>query len=43
MKVAALTYNYVDGMLEKRGPYRSDHLDLLKAMSKEGECLLGEM
>lgn len=30
-------------MLEKRAPYRSEHLDILKAMSKEGDCLIGEM
>lgn len=41
-KVAALMYTYVDGMLDKRGPFRSGHLDLLKTMSEEGDCLLGE-
>lgn len=29
-------------MVDKRGPYRTDHLDLLKAMTEEGTCLLGE-
>lgn len=34
-------YTYVDGMLDKRGPHRTGHLDLLKTMSEEGDCLLG--
>lgn len=42
-KVAAVMYTFVDGMLEKRAPYRSEHLDLLKTMSKEGDCLIGEV
>ncbi|CAM9433627.1 unnamed protein product [Ectocarpus sp. 4 AP-2014] len=40
-KLAAVLYTYVDGMVDKRGPYRTDHLDLLKAMTEEGTCLLG--
>eukprot|EP00752_Nemacystus_decipiens_P007529 g6728.t1 len=40
-KLAAVVYTYVDGMVDKRGPYRSDHLDLLKTMTEEGTCLLG--
>ncbi|CAM9284591.1 unnamed protein product [Ectocarpus sp. 13 AM-2016] len=40
-KLAAVVYTYVDGMVDKRGPYRTDHLDLLKAMTEEGTCLLG--
>lgn len=40
-KVAALMYTYVDDMLDKRGPFRLGHLDLLKNMSEEGDCLLG--
>lgn len=41
-KLAAVVYTYVDGMVDKRGPYRSDHLDLLKSMTEEGTCLLGD-
>lgn len=33
-------YTYVDDMLDKRGPFRLGHLDLLKNMSEEGDCLL---
>lgn len=40
--MAAVLYTYVDGMEEKRAPHRSGHLDLLKNMSEEGSCLLGE-
>jgi len=32
MKYFLLTYEYVDGMLEKRGPYRPAHLDYLKTL-----------
>lgn len=42
-KMAAVLYTYVDGMVDKRAPYRSDHLDLLKTMTEEGTCLLGEI
>lgn len=41
-KLAAVVYTYVDGMVDKRGPYRSDHLYLLKSMTEEGTCLLGD-
>eukprot|EP00903_Cladosiphon_okamuranus_P006131 g6034.t2 len=41
VKLAAVVYTYVDGMVDKRGPYRSDHLELLKTMTEEGSCLLG--
>ena len=41
-KLAAVVYTYVDGMLEKRAPHRSEHLALLKTMTEEGACLLGE-
>lgn len=40
--MAAVLYTYIDGMEEKRAPHRSGHLDLLKSMSDEGSCLLGE-
>lgn len=42
-KLAAVVYTYVDGMVDKRAPYRSDHLDLLKTMTEEGTCLLGDL
>ena len=32
MKYFILFYDYVDGMLEKRGPYRPAHLDYLKTL-----------
>eukprot|EP00904_Undaria_pinnatifida_P004782 jgi/Undpi1/1433/HiC_scaffold_11.g04824.m1 len=39
--MSAVMYTYVDGMMDKRSPYRSDHLALLTAMTEEGTCLLG--
>ncbi|CAM9177063.1 unnamed protein product [Laminaria digitata] len=39
--MSAVMYTYVDGMTERRSPYRSDHLALLKVMTEEGTCLLG--
>ena len=42
-KMSAVMYTYVDGMMERRSPYRSDHLALLKFMTEEGTCLLGEV
>lgn len=36
-------YTYVDGMEEKRAPYRTAHLDLLKSMTDDGTCLLGKV
>lgn len=41
--MAAVLYTYVDGMEEKRAPHRLGHLELLKNMSDEGSCLLGEI
>lgn len=41
--MSAVMYTYVDGMMDKRSPYRSDHLALLTAMTEEGTCLLGEV
>ncbi|CAM9408960.1 unnamed protein product [Choristocarpus tenellus] len=40
-KIAALVYSFVDGMLEKRTPHRSEHLDLLNKMTNDGTCLMG--
>ena len=39
--MVAVVYTYVDDMFDKRAPYRSDHLGLLKKMAEEGTCLLG--
>ena len=36
-----LRYTYVDGMLEKRGPYREGHLKLLQEASDKGLVSLG--
>mmetsp|Transcript_991 Transcript_991/g.1412 ORF Transcript_991/g.1412 Transcript_991/m.1412 type:complete len:130 (+) Transcript_991:2682-3071(+) len=41
VKFYALRYTYVDGMLEKRQPYRQAHLDGLKKMADLGKCVLG--
>lgn len=41
--MSAVMYTYVDGMTERRSPYRSDHIALLKDMTEEGTCLLGEV
>ena len=34
-----LTYNYVEGILEKRAPYREAHLKLANDLVKEGKML----
>jgi uncharacterized protein len=36
-----LTYQYVPDVLEKRGPYRADHLGLAQDLAKEGRCAMG--
>jgi len=36
-----LSYNYVPDVLEKRGPYREDHLKLANNMIESGKCLSG--
>ncbi|KDD72995.1 hypothetical protein H632_c2652p0 [Helicosporidium sp. ATCC 50920] len=36
-----LIYNYVDGMLEKRTPFRDAHLKLAGGMSDEGKLMMG--
>jgi hypothetical protein len=36
-----LQYSFVEGMLEKRGPYRQEHLDLLTDLTEKKECLIG--
>jgi uncharacterized protein YciI len=33
-----LRYDYVPDVLEKRGPYRADHLNLAKRMIAENKC-----
>ncbi|KAG0559311.1 hypothetical protein M758_10G094300 [Ceratodon purpureus] len=37
----ALTYDYVPDILEKRGPYRAEHIALAQAQESEGKLLLG--
>ncbi|KAF0718842.1 Aste57867_1440 [Aphanomyces stellatus] len=32
-----LRYNYVDGMLEKRDPFRKDHLSHIERLAKAGD------
>lgn len=34
-----LNYKYVDGMLEKRTPYRAEHLAILNQMREDGKIL----
>mmetsp|Transcript_27079 Transcript_27079/g.30365 ORF Transcript_27079/g.30365 Transcript_27079/m.30365 type:complete len:128 (-) Transcript_27079:85-468(-) len=36
-----LRYEYIADVLEKRGPYRDDHLKLAKNFVQEGKCLSG--
>ncbi|KAG5190353.1 hypothetical protein JKP88DRAFT_160386, partial [Tribonema minus] len=36
-----LQYTYVEGMLEKRGPHRDAHLQMLGELTQKGECVLG--
>jgi uncharacterized protein YciI len=40
MGLAVLTYTYVDGMLERREPYRDEHLALARRFSDEGRLLI---
>jgi len=39
MRLVALTYTYVDGMLERRRPHRAEHLELIERFSAEGRLL----
>jgi hypothetical protein len=36
MRLAALIYSYVEGMAERRGPYRDEHLALAGRYRDEG-------
>jgi uncharacterized protein YciI len=36
-----LKYDYVPDVLEKRGPYREEHIALAKKFIEEGSCLSG--
>jgi uncharacterized protein YciI len=36
-----LKYTYVPDVLERRGPFREDHLNLAKQLIAEGSCLSG--
>ena len=36
-----LKYDYIPEVLEKRGPYREDHIRLAKKFIEEGTCLAG--
>lgn len=40
MRLAALTYSYVEGMAERREPYRDDHLALAGRFRDEGRLLI---
>lgn len=35
-----LMYEYVDDILEKRGPYREAHLEMLRGLKKQGRVLM---
>ena len=39
--ICVLTYEYVDGMLERRKPHRDGHLDLVRRFAGEGDLALG--
>jgi len=41
MKYYILTYNFVEGYLEKRTPYRQDHFTVAKDAVAAGDLLLG--
>lgn len=36
-----LSYQYIPDVLEKRGPYREEHLQLAQTLADEGKCLAG--
>mmetsp|Transcript_1063 Transcript_1063/g.1606 ORF Transcript_1063/g.1606 Transcript_1063/m.1606 type:complete len:110 (+) Transcript_1063:37-366(+) len=40
-KLFVIQYKFVEGILEKRAPYRSEHLKILQRRSESGDCLLG--
>jgi uncharacterized protein YciI len=40
MKLTVLIYTYVEGMLERRAPYRDGHLALADRMLEEGRLLI---
>jgi uncharacterized protein YciI len=39
VKTWLLDYKYVEGILEKRAPYREGHLKLIKEMNEKGQCV----
>jgi len=41
VKYLALRYKYVEDVLERRGPFREEHIANLQKMSDEGKCVLG--
>uniref|UniRef100_A0A7S1XTY7 YCII-related domain-containing protein n=2 Tax=Phaeomonas parva TaxID=124430 RepID=A0A7S1XTY7_9STRA len=40
IKYIVLRYTYVENMLERRGPYRAEHLANAKAASEKGWCAI---
>ena len=40
MQLTTLTYTYVEEMLERRGPYRADHLALIERFKDQGRLLI---
>ncbi|MGB3099858.1 MAG: YciI family protein [Solirubrobacterales bacterium] len=40
MRLTALTYTYVEDMLERRDPHRADHLALIERFSDQGRLLI---
>lgn len=41
MKHFALIYRSVPDIMERRGPYRAEHLDRLRALADQGKVMLG--
>ncbi|GAX29325.1 hypothetical protein FisN_16Hh241 [Fistulifera solaris] len=40
-KITVLEYAYVPDVLEKRGPYRAEHLELAQSLIAQDRCLAG--
>lgn len=40
-KITVLEYAYIPDVLEKRGPYRAEHLELAQSLIAENRCLAG--
>lgn len=40
-KITVLEYAYIPDVLEKRGPYRAEHLELAQSLIAQDRCLAG--